>query len=409
MHPSLRRSLLLFILALSVPFAQAEEDAATPNECSTALSSPFAPAARPRGISGRRLDESKLGEASAKFRDEMAKKVIGQPGGTELLNQIITNLYAGIVRPNQPQGALLFLGASGSGKTETVRAAAKILHGDASKMIRVDCAEFQSDHEIAKLIGSPPGYLGHRETAPVLTQASIKANQSPEFGYTFILFDEIEKASPALFQLLLGGLSNGRITLGDNTVVDLTNTIFVFTSNLGNRERIANARSAGQRNIGFLGAPQGVARAGSIELQAARSHFSVEFMGRLSGIQVFAPLSPAATAQVFDLRMQDLVDELRHAGIDRRVYVSKAARNLLVAAGFNQSTGARTMRTMIDSFVRTALVNLAATEPGEETILIDTSPEGGLTFEGLSELEKQPQPKTKLKRLLIALDATEYP
>lgn len=408
MHLSLRRSLLL-TLALSIPFAQAEEDAVAPSECSTVLSSPFAPAARPRGITGRRLDEFKLGEGSAKFRDEMAKVVVGQPGGTEQINQIVTNLYAGIVRPNQPQGALLFLGASGSGKTETVRSAAKILHGDANRMIRVDCAEFQFDHEIAKLIGSPPGYLGHRETAPILTQAAIKANQSPEFGTTFILFDEIEKASPALFQLLLGALSNGRITLGDNTIVDLTNTIFVFTSNLGNRERIANYRSAGQRNIGFLGTPQGVARAGSIELQAARNHFSVEFMGRLTGIQVFDPLSPADTAKVFDLRMQDLVDELRHANIDRRVYVSRAARNLLIASGFNQSTGARAMRGVIDSFVRTALVNLAATEPGEETILIDTSPEGGLTFEGLSKLEKQPQPKTKLQRLLAALDAKEYP
>src|SRR5438132_8599648 len=198
---------------------------------------------------------------------------------------------AGMCPQGRPVGNLLFLGPTGSGKTRIVEAAAEILFGDARAVIKVDCAEFQHSHEIAKLIGSPPGYLGHRETHPLITQETLAACHTEKLKLSFLLLDEIEKASDALWQLLLGILDKATLTLGHNRKVDLSQTVIFLTSNLGGGE-IAELMQGG---MGFV-QPADIPTSGLDEkvertaVEAARRKFSPEFMNRLGKVVVFNPL-----------------------------------------------------------------------------------------------------------------------
>ena len=206
--------------------------------------------------------------------------------------QAVVDLFqvfrAGLNSPGRPVGNLLFLGPTGSGKTRIVEAGAEILFGDPRAVIKVDCAEFQHSHEIAKLIGSPPGYLGHRETHPLITQEALAQYHSEELKLSFLLFDEIEKASDALWQLLLGILDKATLTLGDNRRVDLSQTMIFMTSNLGGAQ-ITELMSGG---LGFI-QPEQTALAnfdGKVErtaVEAAKRKFSPEFMNRIDKVVVF--------------------------------------------------------------------------------------------------------------------------
>src|SRR5215469_13035659 len=181
----------------------------------------------------QQLDPCIRSDDTSAFDQALRAKIVGQKEGVQALVDLYQVFCAGLNSPGRPVGNLLFLGPTGSGKTRTVEAAAEILFGDARAVIKVDCAEFQHSHEIAKLIGSPPGYLGHRETHPLITQEALAASHRPELKLSFLLFDEIEKASDALWQLLLGILDKATLTLGDNRRVDLSQTVIFLTSNLG--------------------------------------------------------------------------------------------------------------------------------------------------------------------------------
>src|SRR3989440_175723 len=182
------------------------------------------------------LDPSKRSTDTIDFQAALRAKIVGQEEGVHALVDLYQVFCAGLNSPARPVGNLLFLGPTGSGKTRIVEAAAEILFGDARSVIKVDCAEFQHSHEIAKLIGSPPGYLGHRETHPLITQETLAASHRDDLKLSFLLFDEIEKASDALWQLLLGMLDKATLTLGDNRKVDLSQTVIFLTSNLGGGE-----------------------------------------------------------------------------------------------------------------------------------------------------------------------------
>src|SRR5437867_681600 len=182
------------------------------------------------------LDPSKRSTDTIDFQTALRGKIVGQEEGVQALVDLYQVFCAGLNSPGRPVGNLLFLGPTGSGKTRIVEAAAEILFGDARAVIKVDCAEFQHSHEIAKLIGSPPGYLGHRETHPLITQEALAASHTDKLKLSFLLFDEIEKASDALWQLLLGMLDKATLTLGDNRRVDLSQTVIFLTSNLGGGE-----------------------------------------------------------------------------------------------------------------------------------------------------------------------------
>src|SRR5215475_9181397 len=182
------------------------------------------------------LDPSKRSTGTMDFQTALRAKIVGQEEAVQALVDVYQVFSAGLNSPGRPVGNLLFLGPTGSGKTRIVEAAAEILFGDTRAVVKVDCAEFQHSHEIAKLIGSPPGYLGHRETHPLMTQEALAANHTDKLKLSFLLFDEIEKASDALWQLLLGMLDKATLTLGDNRRVDLSQTVIFMTSNLGAHE-----------------------------------------------------------------------------------------------------------------------------------------------------------------------------
>src|ERR1700716_190966 len=250
------------------------------------------------------LDPSKRSTGTLDFETSLRSRIVGQEEGVQALVELYQVFCAGLNSPGRPVGNLLLLGPTGSGKTRIVEAAAEILFGDSRAMIKVDCAEFQHSHEIAKLIGSPPGYLGHRETHPLITQEELTKSHRDDLKLSFLLFDEIEKASDALWQLLLGILDKATLTLGDNRRVDLSQTVIFLTSNLGGGE-ISEMMNGG---MGFVqptdkpasGLDQKVERTGG---EAARRKFSPEFMNRLDKIVVFHSLQLHQLEEILQIEL----------------------------------------------------------------------------------------------------------
>src|SRR5712671_2115385 len=231
------------------------------------------------------LDPTSRSPHAEEFEAALRSKIVGQEDGVRALADLYQVFSAGLNSKDRPVANLLFLGPTGSGKTRIVEAAAEILLGSPQAVLKIDCAEFQHSHEIAKLLGSPPGYLGHRETHPLITQETLSQYHTDELRLSFVLFDEIEKASDALWQLLLGMMDKATLTLGDNRRVDLSQTMIILTSNLGGSE-INELISGG---IGFVeptdlpstGLDQKVERTA---VEAARRKFSPEFMNRLDKV-----------------------------------------------------------------------------------------------------------------------------
>jgi ATP-dependent Clp protease ATP-binding subunit ClpA len=243
----------------------------------------------------------------AEFEAALRSRIIGQQEGLQALVDLYQVLCAGLNSPGRPLGSLLFLGPTGTGKTRLVEAAAEILFGNPRAMIKVDCGEFQHSHEISKLVGSPPGYLGHRETHPVLTQEALEQFHTEKLALNFLLFDEIEKASDALWQLLLGILDKATLTLGDNRRVDLSRTLVFLTSNLG-ASGISDLMSGGFGFIGRTDKPgaeleQKVVRTAA---EAARRTFSPEFINRLDKVVVFSPLSHEQLREILELELRQV-------------------------------------------------------------------------------------------------------
>jgi len=216
------------------------------------------------------------------FEDKLSALIVGQERAVRRMSGLYQIHLAGLNNPARPIGTMIFLGPTGSGKTRVVEASAEVLFGDEHAVVKIDCAEFQHSHEIAKLIGSPPGYLGHRETSPMLTQENLDKSHNDDTKLTFVLFDEIEKASDSLWQLLLGILDKATLTLGDNRNVNFSNTIVIMTSNLGARE-MADMISGG---IGFAPSKSMTnpeddeidTKIYRTALEAAKRKFSPEFM-----------------------------------------------------------------------------------------------------------------------------------
>src|SRR3981081_3293719 len=250
------------------------------------------------------LDPSKRSTGTLDFETSLRSRIVGQDEGVQALVELYQVFCAGLNSPGRPVGNLLLLGPTGSGKTRIVEAGAEILFGDARAMIKVDCAEFQHSHEIAKLIGSPPGYLGHRETHPLITQEELTKSHSDKLKLSFLLFDEIEKASDSLWQLLLGMLDKATLTLGDNRRVDLSQTVIFLTSNLGSGE-ISELMQGG---MGFV-QPRDTPVAGPDEkvertaVEAARRKFSPELMNRLDKLVVFHPLRREQLEKVLEIEL----------------------------------------------------------------------------------------------------------
>jgi ATP-dependent Clp protease ATP-binding subunit ClpB len=349
----------------------------------------------------QQLDPTIRSDETRDFHSSLRAKIVGQEEGVQALVDLYQVFCAGLNSPGRPVGNLLFLGPTGSGKTRIVEAAAEILFGDARAIIKVDCAEFQHSHEIAKLIGSPPGYLGHRETHPLITQEALAASHSDNLKLSFLLFDEIEKASDSLWQLLLGMLDKATLTLGDNRRVDLSQTVIFMTSNLGGGE-ITELMSGGYGFIKSQDKPadnvdQKVERTA---VEAARRKFSPEFMNRLDKIVVFHPLRREQLEEVLNIELGLVQQRVLETAKGQFLFrVTNAGRDFLLQEGTDQRYGARHLKRAIERHVVYPMANLLATEQVHfgDLVCIDwDNSQDHLTFiregENLAVPARRPEP-----------------
>ena len=309
------------------------------------------------------LDPIRMGKDAELFEGKLRKRIVGQEEAVRQMVDVYQAFLAGLAAPGRPVGSFLFLGPTGSGKTRTVEAAAEALVGDARAVIKVDCAEYQHGHEIAKLIGSPPGYLGHRETHPLLSQEVINQYHTADVKLSFVLFDEIEKASDTLWNLLLGILDKATLTLGDNRRVDFSRTLIFLTSNLGARE----IENLVRPKLGFsdglaANAPDAADRVSRAGVEAARRKFSPEFMNRLDKVVVFNPLGERDLRRILDLELQFVQDRIHRAAGTAAIHleVSRAARQFLLQEGTDPRYGARHLKRAVERLLVQPLANLMA-------------------------------------------------
>jgi ATP-dependent Clp protease ATP-binding subunit ClpB len=340
----------------------------------------------------KELDARKRSSMACHFEAALREKIVGQDEAVEALIDLYQVFCAGLHSPGRPVGNLLFLGPTGSGKTRIVEAAAEILFGDSRAVIKVDCAEFQHSHEIAKLIGSPPGYLGHRETHPLITQEALAASHRDELKLSFLLFDEIEKASDSLWQLLLGMLDKATLTLGDNRRVDLSQTVIFLTSNLGG----GAITELMQGGMGFI-QPKDTPTTGLNEkvektaVEAARRKFSPEFMNRLDEVVVFHPLKHEELEEVLEMELGHV--QKRVLDLTTRPFlfrITSEGREFLLQEGTDQRYGARHLKRAIERYVVCPLSRLLATaqlHQGDMLLIDRHHCEKGLAF--LRDTEKR--------------------
>lgn len=298
------------------------------------------------------------------FQKSLRAKIVGQDEAVQALVELFQVFTAGLNSPGRPVGNLLFLGPTGSGKTRIVEAAAEILFGSPRSVIKIDCAEFQHSHEIAKLIGSPPGYLGHRETHPLITQEALAAYHTDKLKLSFLLFDEIEKASDALWQLLLGILDKATLTLGDNRRVDLSQTVIFMTSNLGGTD-ITELFGGGYGFVKSSDKPQGdiQQKVERTAVEAARRKFSPEFMNRIDKLVVFHPLQRTELQSVLDIELGMVQKRVLDTATGKFLFrVTDAGRDFLLREGTDQRYGARHLKRAIERFLVYPLANLLATQ-----------------------------------------------
>jgi ATP-dependent Clp protease ATP-binding subunit ClpB len=334
------------------------------------------------------LDPGIKSPRAQEFEEKLAARIVGQESAVRSMSNLYQIFLAGMNPINRPIGTMLFLGPTGSGKTRAVEAAAEVLFGNPHAIIKIDCAEFQHSHEIAKLIGSPPGYLGHRETPPLLTQENLDRHHTDENEVTFVLFDEIEKASDSLWQLLLGILDKGTLTLGDNQRVDFSKTIVIMTSNLGARE-MSELITGG---IGFAPSQaKQIAKDADIDkkiyrtaVEAARRNFSPEFMNRIDKVVVFHSLKEHYLRQILELELQAVQDRIiSSAGTKFLFHCSDAAKDILLREGIDYKYGARHLKRSIERLLVFPLSNLVATEQVEfgDSVYVDLdASDGNIVF-----------------------------
>ena len=347
----------------------------------------------------RELDPEQRSFTSSCFEDALRQKIVGQDEAVQALVDLYQTFCAGLHSPARPVGNLLFLGPTGSGKTRIVEAAAEILFGDSRSLIKVDCAEFQHSHEIAKLIGSPPGYLGHRETHPLITQEELAKSHTDTLKLSILLFDEIEKASDSLWQLLLGILDKATLTLGDNRRVDLSQTIVFMTSNLGSAE-ITGLMMGGMGFAPSIDAPvfrldEKVERAA---VEAARRKFSPEFINRMDKLVVFHPLKRHELEKVLEIELGQVQKRVLDSTTGPILFrIMSEARQFLLEEGTDQRYGARHLKRAIEHHLVCPLARLLATAQvrSGDVLVIDRHPDRkGLAFlketEQLSSHAKMP-------------------
>jgi ATP-dependent Clp protease ATP-binding subunit ClpB len=354
------------------------------------------------------LDPDQKSPRAQDFEEKLSARIVGQERAVRRMSGLYQIFLAGMNPPNRPVGTMLFLGPTGSGKTRVIEAAAEVLFNDPNAVVKIDCAEFQHSHEIAKLIGSPPGYLGHRETSPMLTQENLDRMHTEETKLSLILFDEIEKASDSLWQLLLGILDKATLTLGDNRRVDFSRTMVIMTSNLGAREMselisggIGFAPGKGAKDHSDTEVDQKIYRTA---VEAARRKFSPEFMNRIDKVVVFRSLKEHHLRQILDLELQAVQDRVMLSAGTKFVFqCSDAAKDMLLREGIDFKYGARHLKRAIERFLVYPLSNLVATNQvglgdlvnvdlnDAGTKLVFSKRSGGALIQDVPEMDDEPE------------------
>jgi ATP-dependent Clp protease ATP-binding subunit ClpB len=332
----------------------------------------------------RTLDVSRKSPEAQKVLDTLRKKVVGQREAIDVLVDIVENYQAGFAQPDRPAGNALFLGPTGSGKTHTVESLCKGLFGDERACIKIDCGEYQHGHEIAKLVGSPPGYLGHRETHPMLTQEALALFHTDKLKLSVLLFDEIEKASDTLWNLLLGILDKAQLTLGDNRKVDFSKVIILMTSNLGSGQM--DGVTDGGIGYNSPDVPHKVLdeKIEKVAQEAAKRHFSPEFYNRLNHVCVFRTLTKEQIKEVLDIELGQLQTRLLfNSKVKFFWHVKKNAKATLLKEGFSKKYGARHMSRAIESRILSPLARLVASGQilENDVVIIDDLGKKEFSFE----------------------------
>jgi ATP-dependent Clp protease ATP-binding subunit ClpB len=316
------------------------------------------------------LDPTRTGRNAETLEETLLKLVVGQDEAVEQIVNIYQMHVTGLSPPGRPVGNFLFLGPTGSGKTRTVEATAEALIGNDRAIIKIDCAEFQHSHEIAKLIGSPPGYIGHRETQPLLSQEAVNQHHTHTMKLSFILFDEIEKASDALWNLLLGILDKATLTLGDNRKVDFSGAMIFMTSNLGAAEmanlispKLGFGSCVAEINPSEISAElkEKLSKSG---VEAARRKFTPEFMNRIDKVVVFKPLGQPELRRILELELGKVQQRIFQSPADRAFVftISAEGKQFLLEEGTDVKYGARHLKRAIERLLVNPVSNLIATD-----------------------------------------------
>lgn len=322
------------------------------------------------------LDTS-LPEDILAIQKKVEERVVGAEVITPLIGRALTRFRAGLAGVDRPVGAFLLLGPTGVGKTLTVEAVADILQGSPKSMLKVHCAEFRADHELARLKGAPPGYVGWKECTALLHQSKLHDVQKTS-NPAVVLFDEIEKAAPALFDLLLGILDKGEIVLNDNTPSDFRKTIIFFTSNTGSKA-IEQSIEGG---MGFAAAGDDPARVAG---KAAENVFPPEFRNRLTGTVAYRPLELADIVRVARIEATRLAERIHsRVGDPRGITIDDSAVELLARKGFDRRYGARHVKRALETMIEDPLANAIASGalPGGEQVRVVASGTGLVFLRG---------------------------
>lgn len=309
------------------------------------------------------LNPEVLSPESRELEQGLLKRVIGQDEAVKQVVRTYQTFRSGLQAPHKPLGVLLFLGPTGSGKTKLVEALAECLFGRQDAMIKVDCAEFTHEHETAKLIGAPPGYLGHGKTDPRLTQAILDKHHRESLKLSILLFDEIEKACDELHEIMLGIMSGSSLTLGDNTKVNFDNTLIIMTSNEGSDDL---QKIISGTNLGFTSSIHNDIERQDLLWQSAKDslkrRFTPEFINRISRSIVFQTLNATSLSQIADIEIDAVQDRIVASGHFIVLKVTDAAKAYILKEGTDPIYGARELSRAIEHLLTEPTSSLIATK-----------------------------------------------